>query len=278
MEIVKSYLTRNPCYVRNAKKTDSRDVAFQKSGPKKLMLHSVGTPQPDAAVFVKNWNKSSYTRACVHAFISAIDGTVYQTLPWNYRGWHAGKSAGNNICVGVEMCEPSSIKYTGGSSFKILDKAKAVKQCKTAYDSAVELFARLCKAYKLDPLKDITSHYEGHQAGIASNHGDPRHLWAGLGMSYTMDGFRKDVAAKIKTQAVAEAAVKFKVVSRDGTLNVRSSAPNGAVIATLKTGQTVKWDKLSEHKKTINEVAWYYITKPTKNIKGWVSGKYLEKV
>lgn len=25
--------------------------------------------------------------------------------------------------------------------------------------------------------------------GIASNHGDPEHLWNGLGMGYTLDGF-----------------------------------------------------------------------------------------
>lgn len=39
----------------------------------------------------------------------------------------------------------------------------------------------------------IISHSEGYKRGIASNHGDPEHLWRGLGLSYTMAGFRKDV-------------------------------------------------------------------------------------
>lgn len=47
----------------------------------------------------------------------------------------------------------------------------------------------------LRQMKDgvIISRKEGHARGVASNHGDPEHLWKGLGLSYTMDGFRKDV-------------------------------------------------------------------------------------
>ncbi len=55
----------------------------------------------------------------------------------------------------------------------------------------------LCEKYSLDPLADdvIISHKEGCSRGIASNHGDPEHLWTQLGMEYTMDGFRKAVKA-----------------------------------------------------------------------------------
>ena len=35
----------------------------------------------------------------------------------------------------------------------------------------------------------------GHSRGIASNHGDPEHLWMRLDMGYTMDTFRKAVKA-----------------------------------------------------------------------------------
>lgn len=97
------------------------------------------------------------------------------------------------------MCEPSCIKYTGGSSFTCSDKATARAVAKRTYESAVELFAMLCKQYNLNPTADgvIISHREGHSRGIASNHGDPEHLWNGLGMGYTMDGFRKAVKAKM---------------------------------------------------------------------------------
>ena len=75
--------------------------------------------------------------------------------------------------------------------------AKAV--AKRTYETAVELSAMLCKKYSLDPLADgvIISHKEGCARGIASNHGDPEHLWEQLGTGYTMDGFRKAVRAEM---------------------------------------------------------------------------------
>ena len=47
-------------------------------------------------------------------------------------------------------------------------------------------------------MTDIISHAEGAKKGIASNHGDPEHYWRGLELSYTMDTFRKAVAAKME--------------------------------------------------------------------------------
>ena len=125
---------------------------------------------------------------------------MYQTLPWNHRGWHCGsgsKGSGNNTHIGVEMCEPACIKYTAGSNFTCSDMATAKAVAKRTYEAAVELFAMLCKKYSLNPLEDgvVISHKEGHSRGIASNHGDPEHLWTQLGVGYTMDGFRKAVKA-----------------------------------------------------------------------------------
>ena len=104
MKLVQNFLTKNDCYKSGRKIT-----------VKGLMLHSVGCSQPNASVFVKNWNRSGL-EACVHGFIDGNTGTVYQTLPWNHRGWHAGGAA-NNTHIGVEMCEPACIKYTGGATF-----------------------------------------------------------------------------------------------------------------------------------------------------------------
>ena len=127
---------------------------------------------------------------------------MYQTLPWNHRGWHCGsgnKGSGNNTHIGVEMCEPACIRYTAGSNFICSNLAEAKAVAKRTYEAAVELFAMLCKKYSLDPLADgvIISHREGHSRGIASNHGDPEHLWTQLGMGYTMDGFRRAVKAAV---------------------------------------------------------------------------------
>lgn len=187
MNLVKAIMTNNPCY-----------KAGKKITVKGLMLHSVGCPQPSAKVFINNWDKSTFDRACVHGFIDANDGTIYQTLPWNHRGWHGGGSS-NNTHIGVEMCEPSCIRYTSGAAFTCSDKEKAKAAATRTYNAAVELFAFLCEEYNLNPLTDICSHKEGYKKGIASNHGDPEHLWNGLGLPYTMDTFRNAVKAKMKS-------------------------------------------------------------------------------
>ena len=184
MDVTKTILANNSCYL--AGKT------IQVKG---LMLHSVGCPQPSAMAFVKSWNNPTI-QACVHGFIDANTGVVYQTLPWNHRGWHAGGAA-NNTHIGVEMCEPDCITYTKGAQFTCSDEARAKVMVERAYKSAVELFAHLCREFNLNPLADgvIIAHNEGYKRGVASNHADPEHLWKGLKMPYTMGGFRKDVNA-----------------------------------------------------------------------------------
>lgn len=233
MKLVETFLTKNPCY------TAGKTITV-----KGLMLHSVGCAQPDASVFVKNWNSASYTRACVHAFVDGISGTVYQTLPWNRRGWHCGGS-GNDTHIGVEMCEPAEIEYTSGTAFKVTDKTAAQKCAKRTYNAAVELFAALCKKYSLNPLTDICSHKEGNAKGIASNHGDPEHLWSGLGLSYTMDGFRKAVKSKMNATATASTSatestslpsVPFTVTVLVSDLNIRAEPSMGGTVK----GQTGK--------------------------------------
>lgn len=201
MKIIESYLTKNRCY-----------QAGRKIAVKGLMLHSVGCPQPSAQAFVSSWNNADAS-ACVHAFIDGIDGTVYQTLPWEYRGWHCASGSagsGNDSHIGVELCEPACIKYTAGSNFTCSDLAAAKEVVKRTYNAAVELFASLCDQYGLDPLADgvIISHKEGHARGIASNHGDPEHLWTQLGTGYTMDSFRQAVSSAMEGRtSIMEEAV-----------------------------------------------------------------------
>lgn len=157
--------------------------------PRGIMLHSIGCPQPNAAVMAQSYNvyRPNGQSVCVHAFVQA-DGTVYQTLPWETIAWHCGGSA-NSTHIGVEMTEPGA-----GMAY-----AEAAEQITGTYHAAVELFVQLCETYGLDPLADgvIIGHAEGHRRGVASNHADPEYLWNTYGMGYTMDGFRRDVAAAL---------------------------------------------------------------------------------
>lgn len=295
MNLKSSIMTKNPCY-------KERNITV-----KGLMLHSVGCAQPSAEVFIKKWNVATYDRACVHAFIDANTGTIYQTLPWNKRGWHCGDS-GNNTHIGVEMCESSYITYTSGTAFRVINKTKAQADGRRAYKAAVELFAMLCEKYKLDPLKKgvIVSHREGYALGIASNHGDPEHYWKGLGLSYTMDGFRKAVAAQMKKTTAKpveekkkETAVKpttqqkpkqasgieaaktkteskagtYKVIAKNG-LNLRKGpSKDNAIIVAMKYNETVTC--YGYHTKL-----WYLVTykQGTKTLTGYCDSEYLKKI
>ena len=183
MKIIKSYVTKSDCY-----------NCDQYIKPKGIMLHSVGCPQQSATVFVNQWNRPGWN-VCANAVIDGNTGDVYQTLPWNMRSWHCGDS-GNNTHISVEMCEPNTITYKGGATWTEDTDGKNTRAVVTrTYKSAVQLFAKLCKDYNLDPLKDgvILSHSEGYKRGIASGHADVEHIWSKLGLS--MNQFRKDVKA-----------------------------------------------------------------------------------
>lgn len=187
MEIIESIVKENRCYQSGKK--------IQVKG---LVLHSVGCPQPSAEVFVKQHNSPS-AKVCVHAFIDANTGRIYQTLPWDHKAWHCGGS-GNSTHIGVEMCEPPCIRYTSGANFECSDEEKAKEMVMRTLNAAAELFAFLCKEYGLNPLADgvILSHKEAHDRGMASGHGDPDHLFRQLPMDYTMDKFRQAVAEAMK--------------------------------------------------------------------------------
>lgn len=185
MKIIKSYCTNSDCYRMGAK-----------IRVKGLMLHSVGCPQPKASAFAGYWNQRGQN-ACVHAVLEP-GGNVLQLLPWEHRGWHAGGRA-NDTHIGVEMTEPDTIAYTGGAAWKEKGDGKNTKKhVEETYKVAVELFAYLCNKFKLDPMADgvIISHSEGYERGIASCHGDVKHLWDKFG--HSMDQFRRDVYNAVK--------------------------------------------------------------------------------
>lgn len=193
INIVEAFATKNKCYQVGAPLT-----------PQGIMLHSVGTPQPNAAVFARTYNtyQPNGQSVCVHGFLQR-DGTYYHTLPYTMRAWHCGGSA-NSTHIGIEMTEPASIVYTGGANWRDLDPDATEAHVRGTYAAAVELFAQMCTQYALDPLEDgvIISHAEGAARGVASRHADPTHLWRAFGL--TMDGFRHDVAAAMAAKNTEE--------------------------------------------------------------------------
>ena len=181
MDLNKLYLTENECFKVGKSMT-----------PKGIMVHSTGANNPNLRRYVgpndgklgvntygNHWNQArpDGRQVCVHAFIGKLaDGTVatYQTLPWDYVGWHSGGTA-NNTHIGFEISEDGldDKDYFGA-----------------VYKEAVKLCVYLCRKLNLN-AEDIIDHSEGHKLGIAGNHADVGHWFKRHGKS--MDDFRADV-------------------------------------------------------------------------------------
>lgn len=204
MDIKTKFMTRNDCYTAN-----------RKIIPKGIMIHSTATPGVMAGAWFNRWNKSFRAgeinrQVCVHAFVD--DKEVWQYLPWNHRGWHAGGAA-NNTHIGIEICEPSGFSYSKNQMIGY-DVKKNEDYFRKAFDKAVDLCVFLCREYGLTE-KDILSHQEGNRIGIASNHGDVGHWFPKHGED--MDSFRKAVSEKLQVDDELEVAVKL--MASKGVIN-----------------------------------------------------------
>lgn len=220
IKIVEKMATQNPCYKAGVGIT-----------PKGGMIHSVGCPQPDPLIFVKNW-QSSGASVCVHAVVGK-DSVVYQLLPWNMKGWHCGsgpKGSGNNTLISIEMTEPASIKYTSGATWiETGNGANTKSHVLATYANAVQFFAYICSKYGFNPEDSnvLMSHHEGNSKGIASNHGDVEHIWNKFGL--TMNQFRKDVKKAMSGAVVSTVPIVPVDNSSDDTGRQKINALNGTV-------------------------------------------------
>lgn len=235
INIIDATMYNSPCYKAG------RRIAL-----KGMYLHSIGCPCEKAQNIINNENQSG-AGAAVHAVIQH-DGKVLVGLPvypetkQALRNWHCGSGSngsGNNTHVGVEMCEPSTIKYTGGSTWVELGDGTNTKAVILAnYKHAVEYFAMRCKQFGLNPLQDgvVISHKEGHARGFASNHGDPEHIWSKYGL--TMNQFRKDVAAAMAGMTIS--VTGNPTVTDTGAQAVNSLAGTVTVIYTGSDGINIR--------------------------------------
>lgn len=173
------YLTNNDCYKQG------RTIV-----PKGILVHSLGVPQPNPEVIIKQWDAPGVEKA-VHFIIST--DRIIQLLPDKSRCWGCGSGpngSGNNTHIQFEICEPSGFKYSTGSTMVDYDEKKQQKYFDAVWTNAVDLAAYICKEYKLSP-DTIICHSEAHTKGIASNHGDVMHWFPKHGKN--MDDFRNAV-------------------------------------------------------------------------------------
>lgn len=229
MEILKRHVINNRHYRTN-----------KIINVKGFVLHSVGYPQPDPQVFVKNWNTT--TNKYLTQIVVGTDMAI-EVLPcMQIKGkavfcWHVGDA--NGYTIGVEMTEPSTIKYTNGANWVDLNPAKTKEHVMATYKNAVDIFAQLCKFHDRDPLADgvILSHSECYKRGIGTNHGDVEHIWNKFGL--TMDQFRKDVSIAMGIDNEVEAPSKVSNIKSGDIVKISADATyyNGGSIPSWVTNQ-----------------------------------------
>ena len=207
MKLFTNYMIRNDCY-----------TAGRKIVPKGIMIHSTAAPGVMARAWFNRWNKSYRAgeinrQVCVHAFVD--DKEVWQYLPWNHRGWHAGGRA-NDTHIGIEICEPPGFSYSGGANMMGYNVSQQEPYFRKAWHNTVELCVMLCREYGLTET-DIIGHAEGFRQGIASNHADPLHWFSKHGEN--MNTFRKAVAEKLNNTETDELEAALKIMMDKGIIN-----------------------------------------------------------
>ena len=180
-----------------------RYAAAEPLRPQGVVLHSIGTPQPRARVLRDYWQRDASPYA-VHYVVD--DREVLHCMPDHYKCWHVG-SPGNARWLGVELCEPAQIRYTGGVAFTISDLEAARTYADAAYANAVWLLAKLCRDHGWDPFTAVYTHREVTRQRLSNtDHVDPEHLWDGLGLGRSLLQLRRDVARAMDVPAAAAPA------------------------------------------------------------------------
>ena len=173
-----------------------RYAAAEPLRPRGVVLHSIGTPQPDARVLRSFWDRNG-SQYVVHYMVD--DRRILRCMPDDRKCWHVG-TPGNDRYLGVEMGEPKEITYVSGAGFTVGDLEKARSYVNSCYKNAVWLLAKLCRQYGWDPFTAVYTHREITRARLSrTDHVDPQHLWDGLGLGIDLLRLRRDVAAAMDT-------------------------------------------------------------------------------
>lgn len=169
MEIIKDFLTPNE-YSRPTTK---------RSRTTKLAIHYVGNSGSSAKgnrnYFESLKDKKVY--ASSH-YLIGLQGEIIQCIPEDEIAYTTYDA--NYYSIGVECCHPKD------------DGVFA----KATYDSAVWLFADMCKRYKLNPFTDIIRHYD-----VPKSNGwrKPCPKWF-VDSPQAFEQFKRDVANAMKPQ------------------------------------------------------------------------------
>lgn len=230
MEIIKAYFTNHPCMNRKKRSISPIGVFVHSTGAVNTELRRyVDAPERlGANQYNNHWNKSNATKS-VHAFVGR-DKTgaviVAETLPHDVACWGAGGGAKGSYNYNPHAYLQFEICQGSNTNAEYYWQAIAV---------AEEYCAHLCKLYGWT-ADNITSHKEAHDAGYASNHGDPQNWMRYFGDD--MNKFRARVAARLNgAEMPVEPPEEKDTQIPDETVGTPTEGQNGANTGIVDAGE-----------------------------------------
>lgn len=172
----------------------SKNLYYKKTKPMSsiqgIMIGIAGDYYPSASDYIDTKvNRFCIKPVSVHAVIDSYTSNVHQCMDWT----HNIRFCKNNY-IQILICYPEYNSKT----FKSPEQSdEFVLHNATTYITLVDLVAKLCMDYNLDPLGDVISNKEYGINDTPAIGNDPEHIWACLGTTYTMSNFRYDVNDKI---------------------------------------------------------------------------------
>lgn len=227
-----------------------------------IVIHYVGATGGARANC--SYYAGQYVGASAHYFVD-FDGSVWQSVEDQNIAWHCGTKGRyyhpecrNSNSIGIELC----VRNIGDRA----DTSRDWYFEDTTFTAAVDLTKELMANYKID-TDHVLRHYDvTHKLcpnPFVYNH--TKHTW-GIFKSALNPSSGKD-SKETLVYPVKTGANGLTVIV-NGTLNIRSTRPDGKIIGELKSGEHIFPSK----KCFINGAPWYYL--PDKN--GWISAKYLD--
>ena len=270
MEIKNNLVTgRN---IMKMKESPNHSGKFKKGDLDTIIMHYTtgGTARPAI---------NTLTNPKVHASAHVVidrDGSITQLIPFDTIAWHAGRSTYegrsgfNKYSIGIEMVNAGHLSKSGnvyrawyGAAFNPSDVIEAVHKNNTRPQywhvytaeqilAAKELCRELVEKYKI-------KHILGHDEIAPKRKSDP-------GPAFPMDRFRGEL---LGTSRKEDGELELPDVGRvtASSLNIRSKPKSDAPRVANALTKGTKVHILDKHS------GWYQVAI---EVKGWVSGKYIQ--
>jgi len=192
------------------------------SGTRYITVHNTANTNAGAnARAHANYVKNPSTQVSWHYTVD--DTEIYQHLPTNEVGWHAGTSAGNSQSIGIEICENSDGNF------------------ERAVTNAQELLAKLMRDHNV-PLSRVVQHK----------------FWSGKECPRLLIGRWDSFLAGI---GGGNPSGCYGTVQADGGLNIRAS-PSGssAIVGSFQNGASISIDSRTTGTPVSGNSYWFRVT------------------